>query len=135
RDPQPGRRRRVVVLEPRKHALDLLLCVAERRRMRVGLDADGHELVMQRRDEHLHAVLPHELDAVEQVLLRQQPPGRPPRRGAGEVVDELVDAGSTEGGGGAAGEETATGELHVLRFGLISTGELSSRWMYCTTLR
>ena len=121
-DAEPGRGRFVVALEPAEDALQRRLGLGER--LRVGADPRRHDQVVQRRDEHLDAVLVHEPDAVEQVLLRLQPAGGPLRCVAGEAVDELVDADGAEGRGGTAREESATGEVHVE--GSISTSERSS---------
>src|SRR3954452_10133870 len=109
-DAEPCRRRRVVVLEPAEDVLQRPLRLEER--SRVGRHARGDDLVVQRRHEYLDAVVVHDPDAFEQVLLRQEAAGGPRRAAAGEVVDELVDARCPERRRSAAREKSATGQLH-----------------------
>ena len=53
--------------------------------------------MVERRHEHLDVVGLHDPDAVEQVLLGQPLPAcRARRRAAGQLVDELVDAGRAD---------------------------------------
>jgi hypothetical protein len=80
----------------------------------------------------------HEAHAVEEVLLRLQPADGPLWRVTGEAIDELVDADGAESRGGAAGEESATGELQGVAIyveGSISTSERSSCWRYRSSFR
>src|SRR5262249_36811528 len=88
------------------------LCIADR--LHVSRHARRHDLVVKRRHEHLDAVVTDDLDAVEQMLLRLERAARPRRSVAGELVDELVDTGSTERDGGATGDESATADLHAI---------------------
>ena len=84
--------------------------------------------MVQRRHEHLDVLLLDDPDALEQVLLGE-PVDRhgPLRRAAGEVVDELVDAGCADDAGRRPRQHLPAREPHVEFDGWIRTSEPSSR--------
>ena len=84
-------------LEPREPLLELGLRLAQRRPGRLDPQARGHDLVVERRHDDLDAVVGHDLEPVEEVLLGRQPRRRGTRgRRRAQPVDELVDAGRAE---------------------------------------
>src|SRR5690242_10780315 len=88
--------------------------------------------MVQRRHEHLDVVLLDHADAVEQVLLAEADrAGGTGRRRAGELVDELVDAGCTRRAGGRADNELPPCQPHYA--GWIRTSEASSCFRYRKT--
>ena len=113
---EAGRARRERALEAGQDVLELPACLAKRLRARRGGHPRRHDLVVERRDDDLDAVVLHDLDPPEDVLLRADrmslrraaPLGRPR-----EAVDELVDAGA-EGSRGAH-ERLAAGQAHGAR--------------------
>jgi hypothetical protein len=109
---KPGRRGRVVAVEPVEDRRELALRgpgLAARRR-----DARGHDLVVERRHQHLDAVRVDDADAVEEVLLGQRLGRlRALRRAADKLVDELVDAARGGDAGDRADDRLATRELHL----------------------
>ena len=130
RHTEPDRRRRVVGVEGRQHALEL-----DARSGQVAAtdgDARRHDLVVQGRHEHLDAVGAHDTHAFEQMLLGQLGRrGSALRRAAGELVDELVEAGRADGAGRSADDELPACEFH--QAGRMSTSEESSCFRYRTT--
>ena len=77
-------------------------------------DARRDDLVMERRNGDLDAVVLDRPHSVEHVLLRRQRACRRAGwRRARELVDELVRAGRTESADGGAGENLLAGELHA----------------------
>ena len=78
RDPHPGRGRRVGALQPRERILERRLRVAERPAALPDLDRRGDELVVERRNDDLDAVVLDDPDTLEQVLLLGRRPGRGP---------------------------------------------------------
>ena len=99
----------------------------------VDREASRQHAVVERRDEHLDLVRADDPDAVQQMLLRQvRGDDGTLRARAGELVDELVDPGRTDGAGRTADDELPTGELHQTS-GLISTSDASSCFRYRTT--
>ena len=92
----------------------------------VGDDARREDLVMERRNEHLHAVALDDLDAVEQMLLGEpRPPGRPGGRAAAQLIDELVDAARADDTDHSTGKHLPPCQLHQTA-GLIRTSDFSS---------
>ena len=78
RDPEAGRRRGVVRVEPGEQMLEALPRVGKLAALQRQLARQ--DLVVQRGHEHLHAVLGHHADALEQVLLGQLGAGSRARR-------------------------------------------------------
>jgi len=100
---------RVAVVERDKRLLEALL-----RRGRIGrLQRRGHDLVVQRRDDHEDALALGEAE-VDDVLLGRQRTGRTglTRGRRRQPVDELVDARPAEGTCSCASQKAATGEPH-----------------------
>ena len=88
---------------------------------------------MERRHEHLGAVVREHLDAVEQVLLgRQRRGGRGPRGRPGVPVDERVDPGRTRDRARSPGERLTARQAHQV-VGRTSTRPFSMRFMLATT--
>ena len=74
-DAEPGGRRRVVGVEPGEQVLERAARVGEV--AAVDEEARRHDLVVQRRHEHLDPVLAHDADALEEMLLRAAASPRP----------------------------------------------------------
>ena len=74
----------------------------------------GDDLVVERRHEHLDAVVERDSNSVQKVLLGDGRPRRHPRRRCAQLVDQLVDAGGGERrrGGGSA-DELLPGQPHA----------------------
>ena len=110
RDPEAGGRCVVTLLELAERVVQLLPGGAQVARAHLR----GHQLVMQRRNEHLHAVVLNDADGVEHVLLGRERRHRfPPRRRAAELVDELVHAGTAERRDERAGQRFPSRQLHA----------------------
>src|SRR4029079_11607142 len=122
--------RRVVAFEACERALELDPRVAQV--AAPNRDAGGEDLVVERRHQHLDTVRAHDTDAFEQVLLGQPGRGgRALRRTAGELVDELVQPGRTDGAGCGADDELPACQLH--QAGRTSTSDESCCFRYRTT--
>ena len=92
RDAEPGRRRRIAPVEVGERLLELALRLEQVARLDRGRD----DLVVERRHDHLGAVVAHDAHAAEQMLLRaERRRGRALGRRS-ELVDGLVDAGGSE---------------------------------------
>ena len=118
-DVQAARLRRELVLEAKERGLELVASLPQRRGRLVDPDGRGDDLVVERRHEHLDAVVDHLVER-DDVLLGAG--GAPPRKPAGllaEAVDELVDPGAAERDAErrarAAHHELAAGQLHRRR--------------------
>ena len=128
-DPEPGRRRGVLRLQLRERLLEILA----RRAEVVGRDGRRHDRVMERRHEHLDAVVGDDLDTVEQVLLRRERRGRGrTRRRARVLVDEGVDPGRAGDRARCARERLAAGEAHQVA-GRTRTSPSSIFFRFTTT--
>ncbi len=100
-----------------------------------GRDRRGHDPVVERRHEHLDAVVRRDAQ-VEQVLLRGQRARLRPARGrARQAVDELVHPSGPERAGGGPGQQPPPREGHGQPRGRTSTRLRSIRSRSARTLR
>jgi hypothetical protein len=112
RDAEAGGRHRVVGLERAERGLERAAGVALRRGLRLRQHSGGDDPVMERRHDHLHAVVAHDREAGEDVLLDGRGADRAADRSFREAVEQPVQPGRVEGGRAQAGRELLPRQPH-----------------------
>ena len=114
RHAETGRRGLEPLVEPAQCILERLSGLPELRRRLANTQCRRDDLMVERRNEHLDAVVERDTDPIQEMLLGSDGPGRDPHRRCSQLVDELVDAGRGERRrcGGAA-DELLPGQPHA----------------------
>ena len=109
-DPESGRRRRIASVELEEHLLELALRPSDVVSRHTCRD-DG---VVKRRYDDRHAVVSHDRDAVEQMLLGvNAAAGASQTWGRGDAVDQLVETDRAEAARRRSNEHLPAGETHL----------------------
>ena len=119
---EPGRGRCEAPVDRPQRLLEPALRVEQGRLLPPDAQLRGHELVVERRDDHLDAVVRDHRHVDQEVLLRRQDGRRcVGARRRGDPVDELVQAAGREDCSGAPGQEVPA--RHILGHAGMVDGE------------